>query len=342
MEEESSTSFFLPRQAGSLISMRLLTYFFATSLLIFSEASLGQQQKQAPSAGVILYNQLKFDAAFPALKKEALSENVDSQYYLAEALRKRNRYMTPEAQHWYETAAANGSIYAMIQLGRKNEDLCKSMDNCPASAKSPVEWLTHAKELLLAKANNGDPESLYLMYEITFDRTWLEKSANAGYALAQYWMAVSERQGEGFFFIPGKRDASVRKWLLLSSEGGYPKAMMDYLETLHTEGDTESIRHWLKLAAETGYQAAVSSYGAYISHTPDKVGFPLDIVKGYALYSLLKELDEGGGIKRFVEKKLDSIAEKMTPEQIEQSKIVAEQWKATHPPLSFFPDKLGN
>jgi len=32
----------------------------------------------------------------------------------------------------------------------------------------------------------------------------------------------------------------------------------------------------------------------------------------------------------------------MTAEQIEESKIVAKEWKATHPPLSFFPDKLGN
>ena len=319
-----------------LINLLVLTVFICFTPTSFSEPA------RKVSSGIILFNQLKLDEALSMLEKEAQSGSVESQYYLGEALRKRNRYMTPEAQHWYETAALNGSIYAMIQLGRKNEDLCKIMDNCPASAKSPVEWLTHAKELLLAKANNGDPESLYLMYEITFDRVWLEKSANARYALAQYWMAVSERQGEGFFFIPGRRDASVKNWLLLSSEGGYPKAMMDYLEILHKEGDTESIRHWLELAAGTGYQAAVSSYGAYISHTPDKVGYPMDIVKGYALYSLLKELDGGGGIKRFAEKKLDSIAEKMTPEQIEQSKVVAEQWKTTHPPLSFFPDKLGN
>ncbi|MCU7251300.1 tetratricopeptide repeat protein [Pseudomonas koreensis] len=322
--------------------MKASTCLLVASIFILNETSLANPQELTPSSGVALYNQLKLDAAFPVLEKEASSGNSDSQYYLGEALRKRNRYMTPEAQHWYETAAMNGSIYAMIRLGRKNEDLCSSMDNCPASAKSPVEWFTHAKELLLEKSNDGDPESLYLMYEITLDREWLERSATAGFPLAQYWMAVSERQGEGFFFIPGKRDASVRKWLLLSSEGGYPKAMMDYLEILHTEGDTESIRHWLELAAETGYQAAISSYGAYISHTPDKVGYPLDIVKGYALYSLLKELDGGGGIKRFVEKKLDSISEKMTQEQIEQSKIVAKQWKATHPPLSFFPDKLGN
>ncbi len=319
-----------------LINRLILTVF-----ICFTPNSFSEPVREA-SSGIILFNQLKLGEAISALEKEAQSGSVESQYYLGEALRKRNRYMTPEAQHWYETAAVNGSIYAMIQLGRKNEDLCKIMDNCPASAKSPVEWLTHAKELLLAKANNGDPESLYLMYEITFDRIWLEKSANAGYALAQYWMAVSERQGEGFFFIPGRRDASVKNWLLLSSEGGYPKAMMDYLEILHIEGDTESIRHWLVLGAETGYQAAVSNYGAYIAHTPDKVGYPLDMIKGYALFTLLGELDDSGGIGRYVERKSDEIRNKMTAEQIEESKIVAKEWKATHPPLSFFPDKLGN
>jgi len=305
-------------------------------------ASTQSTTMQSEPKGVALYNQLKIDAAIEQLTSEAASGNTESQYYLAEAIRKKNRYMAPEAQQWYETAAEKNNVYAMIQLGRFKNDFCQKIGNCPPSKKTQAEWLINAKKITQPKAMNGDPESLYLMYEITLDRAWLEKSATAGFALAQYWMAVSERQGEGFFLIPGKRDASVKKWLLLSSEGGYPKAMMDYLEILHKEGDTESIRHWLELAAETGYQAAVSSYGAYISHTPDKVGYPMDIVKGYALYSLLKELDGGGGIKRFVEKKLDSIAEKMTPEQIEKSKVVAEQWKATHPPLSFFPDKLGN
>jgi len=324
------------------MSLNALTYLLAASLFILSETCLAKQQELAPSAGVILYNQLKFNAAFPVLEKEALSGNVDSQYYLAEALRKRNRYMTPEAQHWYETAAVNGSIYAMIQLGRKDTDLCKIMENCPASARTPAEWLSYAKELTLQNANKGDAESLFLMYEITLDYEWLEKSAKVGYPLAQYWMAVGERQGRGYFFIPGKREASVRNWLKLSSEGGYPKAMNDYLEILYEEGDMESVRHWLEVAAETGDQEAVSNYGAYISHTPDKVGYPLDIVKGYALFSLLKELDGNGGVREYAEQKIEKIAEKMTPDQIEKSKTVAKEWKASHPTLSFFPDKLSD
>ena len=295
---------------------------------------------QSTTPGIVLYNQLNLDAAVLTLKEEAYAGIVDSQYYLGEALRKRNRSMTPDALHWYEAAAESGSVYAMIRLGRSGQDLCQHSKTCPQGKKTSADWLITARNLMLPKANSGDPESLYLMYEITLNREWLEKSANAGYSLAQYWMAVSERQGEGFFLMPGKRDESVKKWLLLSSEGGYPKAMMDYLQILFQEGDTEGLRHWLVIAADTGDQAAISNYGAYIAHSPDKIGYPLDLVKGYALYSLLKELEDNGGIGRYVERKSDEIREKMTPEQIEAAKKFAQEWASSHPPLSFFPDKL--
>ena len=322
--------------------MKLINYFITAIVCIAATPVSALEPAHEVSPGIILYNQFKFDAAFPILEKEAQSGNIESQYYLGEALRKRNRHMTPEAQQWYEKAANNGSIYAMIQLGRKNSDLCKIMDNCPTSSKTPAQWLAYARDLALVKANSGDAESLFLMYEITLNDEWLEKSANAGYPLAQYWMAVSERQGKGFFFIPGKRDKSVRNWLKLSSEGGSSKAMNAYLEILYEDGNMESVRHWLEVAAETGVQEAVSNYGAYISHTPDKVGYPLDLVKGYALFTLLKELDGNGGVREYAEQKIEKIAEKMTPGQIEKSKSVAEEWKKTHPPLSFFPEKLGN
>ncbi|WP_333990320.1 tetratricopeptide repeat protein [Pseudomonas sp. S3(2024)] len=342
MEEISSATFVFSRQTKSLILMKALTFLLAASLFTICKATPLKQQEQVISPGVVLYNQLKIDAAFPALEKEAKSGNTTSQYYLGEAIRKRNGYMTPEALHWYESAAENNNVYAIIQLGRFKSEPCQEIRDCSPSKKTQAEWFELANELVLPKAQKGDPESLYLMYEITLNREWLEKSANAGYPTAQYWMAVSERQGEGFFLIPGKREASIKKWLLLSSEGGHPKAMMDYLQILFEEGDVVGMRHWLETAAATGDQAAISNYGAYIAHTPDKIGYPLDLVKGYALFTLLKELEDSGGIGRYVERKSEEIREKMTSEQTEKSLEVAKDWKATHPPLSFFPDKLGN
>ncbi|MCR8931445.1 MULTISPECIES: tetratricopeptide repeat protein [unclassified Pseudomonas] len=314
---------------------------FMTLLPSYVEAQLNIEQESARDNGITLYNQYKTASAISFLTIAAEAGDPEAQYYLGEALRKRNRYMTPEAQHWYEAAANNGSIFAMIQLDRQNDDLCKKMDNCPTSKKSSSEWLSQAKNQVMKEVRTGDPESLYLMYEINFDRTWLEKSASAGYALAQYWMAVGDRQGEGFFLLPGKRDEAISKWLKAASEGGNPKAMMEYIEILYKKGDLEGVRRWLQAAAETGDQKAISSYGSYIAHAPDQVGYPLDLVKGYALISLLKELDGGGAIQDFVQDTLEEIGSKMTPEQIESSKAVAEEWKATHSPLSFFPEKLG-
>jgi hypothetical protein len=41
-----------------------------------------------------------------------------------------------------------------------------------------------------------------------------------------------------------------------------------------------------------------------------------------------------------VESKLPKIEAKMTAEQISEGKQLAKEWKATHAPLPFYPDKL--
>ncbi len=45
-------------------------------------------------------------------------------------------------------------------------------------------------------------------------------------------------------------------------------------------------------------------------------------------------------MQEFAKDELPEIAAKMTDEQIEKSKKTLTEWKATRPPLSFFPDKL--
>lgn len=41
------------------------------------------------------------------------------------------------------------------------------------------------------------------------------------------------------------------------------------------------------------------------------------------MFTLLKELNGNGGVEEYTGQKIEEIAEKMTPEQIEQSKTVA-------------------
>ncbi|MBK5418546.1 sel1 repeat family protein [Pseudomonas sp. TH31] len=320
-------------------------YFF-TALLMSAPlsgfgAELTVEQQTAKTQGIVLYNQFKATSAIPHLTMAAEAGDAEAQYYLAEALRKNKRYTTADAQGWYEAAAEQGDFYAMIRLGRGGDDICIIMQNCPAAKKPPAQWLKNALNLAKPGAEKGNSEAMYLMYELTLDRDWLEKSANAGNATAQYWMAIGDRQGEGFL-LPWKRNNSVGHWFKASAEGGNPRAMMEYAAYLHeNDGDLEVARHWIEAAAKLGYKSGVSSYGAYLAHAPALFDFKLDLVKGYAITSLLKELDGGGNIKAYVEELLPEIAENMTPEQIKAAEKFAIEWKASHPPLSFFPDKLG-
>ena len=325
--------------------MRLFRLLAVLSLCLTSLgqawAQLTPEQQAAKERGLMLYNQHKAISATPFLRIAAEAGDSEAQYFLAESLRFNNRYMTTEAHHWYEAAAQQGDYYAMIRLGRSGNDLCTVMNNCPPGRKSPEEWLREAQKRAEPQAQQGDAEAMYILAQLTGSRDWMKKAAHAGHAIAQYWMATITSQGEGFFFPPWKRQEAVEKWFKASAESGYPAAMMHYIAILYEKNELSEARYWIERAAKTGFQAAVSNYGLYLAHNPDRYGFPLDLVKGYALVSLLTELDGGGNLEPFLEQVLPEIAAKMTPEQIEEAKVFAQEWKATHPPLSFFPDKLG-
>ena len=83
----------------ALRSLIIWSVIFSQSVSTAAFASTPDSQNNRNKiSGIILYNQLKIDAAIPQLEKDAEAGDIDSQYYLGEALRKRNRYMTREAQ----------------------------------------------------------------------------------------------------------------------------------------------------------------------------------------------------------------------------------------------------
>jgi len=316
----------------SIAGFLLVTFAPATLALTDSELAI-------KSSGIILYNQLKTISATPLLRIAAEAGDHEAQYYLAESLRQKNSYMNPEAKKWYEMAADQGDLYAMIQLGRVKNDLCKLSEDCPATDKIPSDWLNQASSIAQPKAEDGNAEAMYIMYELTLDTTWLEKAAAKNHQISQYLLAKSYNQGDGFF-LPWKRSEAVEKLFKASAESGYPPSMMEYGALLYEKGDIEGFRHWNEQAALASYATTVYGYGSDLAHEPDTYGFPFDVVKGYALVYTLKELDGGGGLQERVESKLPKIEAKMTAEQIAEGKKFAKEWKATHAPLSFYPDKL--
>ncbi|WP_225594985.1 tetratricopeptide repeat protein [Pseudomonas sp. PDM22] len=304
-------------------------------------AELGPEQSEAKSHGIVLYNQHKAISAEPYLKIAAEAGDREAQYYLGEAIRFNKRYMTEEAEKWYTAAANQGDYYAMYQLSGKGSDLCNAMGNCPAGTKTAGEWLLQGRETAKALADKGDAEAMYVLHFLTNKDEWLEKSVAAGYPKAQWYLATMYREGKGFFIFPGRRSDRIKELFKGSAEGGYPPAMLEYAGILRLEGNRDEGWRWIKKGAETGNAAIFSDYAYSYSDAENRWGTPVDYVKSYGLMSLLLELNGGGGMQVFVEGELPRIASHLTSEEIDEAKKIGADWKSTHPPLSFFPDKLG-
>lgn len=303
-------------------------------------AELTPEQEAAKQSGIILFNQYR--TAEPQLRIAAEAGDAESQFYLGEELRLRDRFMTKEVVHWLEEAAQQGHSYAMIRIGHSGDSLCAVVGSCPEGSKTPEQWLAEARRLNEPKAAQGDAEAMYLMYQITFDIDWIEKAAKAGHSLAQYWLAVAIEQGRGFYWWPGSRQEAAEKWYKASAEGGYPLSMEDYSTMLLNKHDYAGYRLWVERAAKTGYVSAVFEYALGLAPVIDGLdyGYEENLVKAYGLLSLLLELDGGGGMAGRAARSQAEFEDQMTGEQLEQAREFAAEWKATHPPLSFFKQKL--
>lgn len=304
-------------------------------------SQLTPEQEAAKIRGLTLFNQHKAISAEPFLTIAAEAGDREAQFYLGKAIQFNKRYMTTEVQKWYTAAAEQGDMYSMYQLAYNGNDLCHVMGNCPQGTRTAREWkgllITTAQPL----AEQGDGEAMYMMYLSTGDLEWLKKPANPGFPFKPYWLAIRYKNGEGFIFPPWQRSDRIMELYKEAAEGGYPPAMYGYAERLISKGDLSSASIWLKKCAETGYETGLSDYAYSLSEPGNRWGIPTDYVKSYGLMSLMLELNGGGNVLVFINGELPRIAKHLTPEQIEEAKKIGAEWKATHPPLSFFPGKLG-
>ncbi len=312
--------------------------------LVGHAEELTPEQQAAKEHGIALYNQYKALSATPFLETAAEAGDPEAQFYLGEALRRSNRFITPESQQWLEAAANQGYVWAMIRLVRSGGNLCAVVSQCPQGSKTAKEWLQQAYDVTLPLGERGDPEALYQLFKITGDPEWRTKAAEAGHAEAQYWHAAFTKEGFGFYWWPGSRKQEVEKWFKASAEGGYPVAMEQYAGLLLDKGDSKGYHYWIEKAAKRSHASSLFSYALIFIERFQEHGKEDDLIKGYGLISLLLELDGGGSLNKSVaEWELARIAKetKITPEQIEQAQASAAEWKASHPlPLSFFPHIL--
>lgn len=311
---------------------------FFTLIPGLSFGALTPDQSQAKRKGIELYNQNQWFKLEPYLKISAEAGDTESQYFLAETLRHQKLFMTKEAQHWYEEAAAKGHVYAMLRLS-ENKELCTLTEECKQDENY---WINTARKITKECADSGQKKCLLMMYNATAEIEWLKKSAEAGDSLAQNLLAHRFEEGEGWFLLPSQRQQAVMKWAKASSDAGYPPAMLEWALELAKEGSAEAAKNALISSAETGYVDAVFEYAAALSSEDHskKYEIELDKAKSYALFSLLSELgDSSPG--DLAQKQTSILASGMSSDEINHAKKIAQDWKSSHPPLSYFAPEFG-
>lgn len=322
-----------------MIKKTILTALILFLLPCLAHAQLTSEQRKAKEKGLELYQQSDWYDSQPLLKVAAESGDSTAQYYLAEAIRLSNRYTTDEARRWYEAAAEQGDLYAMLRLSSK-DDLCNEMGSC--ASKSGKDWREQALKVARERAGNGDSDAMTVLYTANQGPDWLEKAANAGNGFAQKIHAGVYQDGGGWFLIPGSREKAVERWSRASAEGGYAPGMYLYANFLYEKNSSkEEIGHWLKKAAEAGHIDAAGGYALTVAHLPDSYDFPLDLVKAYGITYLISKLQGGGVAPEDARRNLPETAEKMNPEEIESEIAFAKEWKKQHPPLSYFVTAFG-
>ncbi|WP_165673883.1 tetratricopeptide repeat protein [Metapseudomonas otitidis] len=315
-----------------MINYRALiaTLYFIAGL---AWADLTPEQRAAKDKGLALYQQSDWYDSQPLLQLAAEAGDKTAQYYLGEAIRLSKRYTTADARKWYEAAAAQGDLFAMLRLS-DSSDLCDLFGTCTGRA----EWRDRVLDLAYARAEHGDTEAMWVLFHAEEKLGWLEKAAEAGDGAAQLRLANLYYAGAGWFLIPGKRQKEAVRLFKASAESGYAPGMLDYALVLFSSNPDEAAL-WLERAAKLGYVDAVIEYASSLGKSPNKYHLPRDSIKGAALMRMAMEILPGdNSVKRMLAK----IEHDMSEAQVSEAKVLMNALKTQWPPLSHFVPVYGH
>jgi len=254
-------------EAPKLIKQIAFSLILVFGFIGTAFADLTPEQQAARDEGLMLYQQHMGVSAIEPLRVAAEAGDRTAQYFLGETLRLNNMFMTAESRKWYEAAAEQGDLFAMLRLS-SSSDLCHEMGTCGPHS---TNWRSTALALAHERAVQGDVEAMQALFNAGQGLEWLEKAAEGGYAPAQELLASFYAEGEGWFLLPGRRQAAIEKWYKASAEGGFPLGMMGYANFLGRQNRINEASSWIRRAAEGGYIKAVYTYASYVAHMPDEV-----------------------------------------------------------------------
>lgn len=338
--------------------MYLIRLLAALSLFVACASQAGAltpQQQVAKERGLVLFNQYKDPSGDLRIAAEA--GDSEAQLFLAEWLGLSGS--VDEALHWYEAAARQGHPYAMIHLGRSEEEACLISFCGARGLEADNKRLRAARERVEPEALRGDGEAMYWMYGITRQQEWLARSAQAGYAHAQYRLAAilaydavgtyspwdtqqsiyrfggvepELQEWKGLATADGGIRESV-KWLGVAAAGGEVQAMWEYALAL-APNNVQEAAQWLEKAADRGHVDAVVEYAANLGGLSTTFGLPNDVVRGSALMRRVVNMSshEAGDRKAM----LEAMEQTLNNSQLAQSRQLTRKMDKELPALSYF------
>jgi hypothetical protein len=153
---------------------------------------------------------------------------------------------------------------------------------------------------------------------------WTRKAAEQGLPEAQYTLGEAYNFGRG---VP-QDYAQAIAWFRKAAEQGYAVAQltlgMRYVGGLIVPKDYAQGVAWFRKAAEQGYAVAQFNLGmAYASG----LGVPQDDVEAHKWLDLATAASMGVSEKKYADAR-DSLAKRMTPEQLAEAQKRASEWTA--------------
>jgi len=232
--------------------------------------------------------------------------------------------LTTEGAISLREKAEQGQVSAQLQLGRMYD----MGQGVPQDYKEAFRWYQ-------AAANQGDADSqsrLGLMYAtgkgIPQDYKeafrWYQAAAEQGQVSAQSSLGRMYDMGQG---VPQDYKEAFR-WYQAAAEQGTADAQR-YLGFMYVEGrgvpqDFKEAVRWWRAASEQGHADAQSNLGVMYTNGQ---GVPQDYIQAHMWYNLAASGRRDDDDRKMAAKNRDSIAEKMTPEQIAEAQRLAREWR---------------
>ena len=304
-----------------------LSVFF--SCLMITQTYATETAEELYQKGVLLSEQWQ-PAADKYIKKAADLGNTKAMCLWAE-MNKPSMFMhTEESVKYYKKAKKGGDLcgYAALLTSNDVEEAIQGIT--PKNVED--EFLEVAKK----KAEQGDTDALFRLSTFTLDTSdslhYMEMAAEKGNAKAMRTLALSIKDGDGWYLIPGSRKRAVREWMEKSGEAGNPLAMLD-LGRMYYDEDKKESEEWYKKAVDKGFFQALGSLASAYDHLDKKykIKFEYNPKKAYELlYPILMKIGSDSPYYQMAKDELAQLDNILSKEEIKEAKKNAEAWMKMH------------